>query len=246
MESVKLMNRMDTKYIVSLWMLPILLADAQDDYFVQEIDGKHIAAYNTLYYDTADLDMYHRHHNRQLVRQKIRVRKYVDSDLTFLEIKRKTNKGRTKKKRIRVSGFDLQPHMMGYKKTGAALSVTDFISHHSRYSLETIQPHLRTIFHRITLVNKAFTERLTIDFDLRWENLLTNNHTTYSDLVIIELKRDRNTLSPMADILLNHRIQPFKISKYCIGTILTTPDIKHNRFKPKLHRMEKILTQSHS
>ena len=105
MESVKLMNRIDTKYTVPMSILPSILEAAKEDYFAQEIDGKRIATYDTMYYDTEDMDMYIRHHDRQLVRQKIRVRQYVDSNLTFLEIKRKNNKGRTKKKRIAVPGF---------------------------------------------------------------------------------------------------------------------------------------------
>ena len=88
MESVKLMNRIDTKYAVPIAILPSILEMAKEEYYAQEIDGKRIATYDTMYYDTEDMDMYIRHHDRQLVRQKIRVRQYVDSNLTFLEIKR--------------------------------------------------------------------------------------------------------------------------------------------------------------
>ena len=108
MESVKLMNRIDTKYAVSRAVLPAILEAAKADYYVQEIDGKRIATYDTMYYDTESLDMYVRHHDRQLVRQKIRIRQYVDSDLTFLEIKRKNNKGRTKKKRITLPSEEVE------------------------------------------------------------------------------------------------------------------------------------------
>ena len=168
MESVKLMNRIDTKYAVSLSVLPALLKAAKEDYFAQEIDGKRISTYDTMYYDTESLDMYIRHHDRQLVRQKIRVRQYVESDLTFLEIKRKNNKGRTKKKRIAVPGFDITGETFGEAKR-EVWSVEDFIAAKSRYVWSELSPHLSTKFHRITLVNKAKTERLTIDMDLVWE-----------------------------------------------------------------------------
>ena len=69
MESVKLMNRIDTKYAVSMAVLPAILEAAQADYYAQEIDGKRIATYDTMYYDTDSLDMYIRHHDRQLVRK---------------------------------------------------------------------------------------------------------------------------------------------------------------------------------
>ena len=57
MESVKLMNRIDTKYAVPMAVLPAVLEAAKADYFAQEIDGKRIATYDTMYYDTDTLDM---------------------------------------------------------------------------------------------------------------------------------------------------------------------------------------------
>ena len=231
MESVKLMNRIDTKFVVPLWVLPAILTQAQQDYYAQEIDGARIAAYDTMYYDTDMLDMYIRHHDRQLVRQKIRVRQYVDSHLIFLEIKRKNNKGRTKKKRIALASPNLN----------TSDEIARFIASKSRYTLEQISPKLRTVFHRITLVNKAKTERLTIDMDLVWENQVSGIHKTYNDLVVIELKRDGNVPSAMLGIMLNERVKPLKVSKYCIGTALTTPGLKINRFKKKIRSIEKIL-----
>ncbi len=239
MDSVKLMNRIDTKYVVSLEVLPDILEKAKDEYFVQDIDGIRLATYDTVYYDTDSLDMYIRHHDRQLVRQKIRVRQYVDSDLTFLEIKRKNNKGRTKKKRIIVPDFGITSSTIGHGKEDIA--VADFIAAKSRYTWDDISPKLRTSFRRITLVNKAKTERLTIDLALVWENFVSGISKTYSDLVIIELKRDGNMLSPMLSIMLSERVRPLKISKYCVGTAITNPNIKRNRFKSKIRKIEKII-----
>lgn len=245
MESVKLMNRIDTKYAVPLAVLPRLLEAAKEDYYVQEIAGKRVATYDTMYYDTASLDMYIRHHDRQLTRQKIRVRQYVDSDLTFLEIKRKNNKGRTNKKRIVVPGFDISadtPSVLKHKrKADEPVTVAGFIDMKSRYEWADITPHLWTKFHRITLVNKQKTERLTIDMDLVWDNVVSGEKMTYPDLVIVELKRDGNVPSRMTHIMTDLRIHPLKISKYCIGTALTSPDIKKNRFKTKIRKIEKLL-----
>ncbi len=240
MGSVKLMNRVDTKYVVPKKFLLAILDAAMSDYFVQEIDDKRIATYDTLYYDTDTLDMYLRHHNRQLVRQKIRVRNYVDTQQTFLEVKRKNNKGRTKKKRVEVPGFDIQSDTLGISKKGS-WTVEQFIAQQSNYQWAELLPHLRTRFSRITLVNKAMTERLTIDFDLGWENVITNRSRTYEGLAIIELKQNGHLHSLMTDIMLNLRVHPMKISKYCIGTVLTSCDLKHNRFKTKLRRINKLL-----
>lgn len=232
MDSVKLMNRIDTKYVVPLEQLSSILEKAKEEYFAQEINTKRIATYDTMYYDTEDLDMYIRHHDRQLVRQKIRIREYVDSHLNFLEIKRKNNKGRTKKKRIPLE----QPNIANVSD-----EIKDFIAAKSRYTYNEISPKLRTAFHRITLVNKAKTERLTIDLDLVFENQVTSIRKTYPTLVIVELKRDGDVPSPMLSIMRSERVKPFKVSKYCIGTALTTPMTKINRFKKKIRIIEKKL-----
>ncbi len=240
MESVKLMNRIDTKYVVPLSVLPHILSKAVDDYFIQEIDGVRLFTYDTMYYDTDDLDMYIRHHDRQLVRQKIRVREYVDSDLCFLEIKKKNNKGRTKKKRITIPrATNLTGDIIGHGKKD--YTIAQFVEAKSRYRWDQIAPKLRTRFHRITLVNRAMTERLTIDIDLSWENQTTENIVSLPRMVIIELKRDGQVPSPMLHIMLEERIRPLKVSKYCIGTALTSPSVKQNRFKAKIRKIHKIL-----
>ena len=102
-------------------------------------------------------------------------------------------------------------------------------------------PQLRTAFRRITLVSKQKNERLTIDFTLHWSNIHTGIEVQLEPLVIIELKRNGLTYSPMTDILRQLRIKPMKISKYCIGTALTNPDVKQNRFKQKIRKIQRIL-----
>jgi len=231
MESVKLMNRIDTKFVVPARLLPEILRLAQPDYYIQEIDGQRLAAYDTLYYDTPDMQMYIRHHDRQLRRQKIRIRTYLDSGLTFLEVKNKSNKGRTKKKRIAVQTNNLQDIDTDQR---------EWLTGKSWYDVATLQPQLHTRFERITLVNRAKTERLTIDTALHWENVQTGQTAALGDAVVVELKRDGNHPSMMLDILRTLRVKPMKISKYCIGVALTNPKVKNNRFRPKLRKLQKI------
>ena len=224
MESVKLMNRVDTKYVCHVSQLPAILAAAQEDYRVQEMAGKRIATYDTVYYDTADLQMYMRHHDQQLNRRKVRVRTYVDTGAEFLEVKKKNNRGRTKKKRI-----DYQSD-----------TAVDFIAKHTPYNWLDLHPAERTAFERITLVNNAKTERLTIDFNLRFEAIDTHAQANLGPIVIIELKRDGLQPSKMQHILRDMRIFPMKISKYCIGVAMTIPTVKHNRFKEKIVKLNKL------
>ena len=176
MSSVKLMNRVDTKFVTTMPQLVRLLRMAHDDYFMQEIDGKRSSAYTTLYYDTPALDMYITHHNGCLGRQKVRVRQYVDSGLTFLEVKNKNNHRRTRKKRIAITGFDI-----------AGEEKHRFLEPLSWYDIDTLRPALRNWFSRITLVNKGKTERVTIDTELRYHNFGTGLDKALEQVVIIEL-----------------------------------------------------------
>ena len=106
MKDIRLMNRIDTKFVTTEPVLRRLLEMAADDYFVQETDGLRISPYYTLYFDTPDCAMYNRHQVGHLSRQKIRIRSYVSAGLSFLEVKTKNNHGRTKKKRVNMEQFD--------------------------------------------------------------------------------------------------------------------------------------------
>ena len=131
-----------------------------------------------------------------------------------------------------------------YIQLGEDWSVDDFVAEMSRYVWEELSPRLRTKFYRITLVNKDKTERITMDMDLEWENMVNGEKRCYPELVIIEVKRDGRAVCgegiAISEILRNLRVHPFKISKYCIGTALTNPSLKQNRFKTKIRNIEKL------
>ncbi|MCR4847558.1 MAG: polyphosphate polymerase domain-containing protein [Bacteroidales bacterium] len=233
MKDVKLMNRVDTKFLVTSDQLMAILNGIHDHYYAQEVEGKRLSAYDTVYYDTPDLRMYIIHHDRHLVRDKVRVRTYVDSHLTFCEVKHKTNKGRTKKKRIEVPlGTDVlkDPQAMA------------FLTERQPYPVASLSPNLETVFDRFTLVNYEKTERLTIDCNVNFNNFVSNTSASMDSLVIMELKQDGRARSLLKEVLFDLRIKPYKISKYCIGTAMTRPEVKQNRFKKKLRRINKLKT----
>ena len=105
MDDVKLMSRTDTKFAFKANKMPLLLQKLLPFYRVLAIDGKLIHDYKSLYYDTDNRKFYLDHHNGRVNRNKIRFREYVGSKLTFLEIKRKNNKGKTIKKRMKVDAI---------------------------------------------------------------------------------------------------------------------------------------------
>ena len=193
-----------------------------------------IAEYITTYWDTDDLRFYFEHHNGRAPRQKVRVRTYVGSDLTFLEVKTKNNHGRTKKKRIEVPGQEIEE---------VRNEADEFINPLVHSTLKDIHPTLQNHFNRITLVNKAKTERLTIDFDVQFHNFETNEDIGTGDLVIIELKRDGNVFSPVLEMLRKLRIKPSGFSKYCIGSVMTNNELKHNMFMEKMVWINKLVNR---
>ena len=238
MSGIKLMNRTDTKFVTSKQKLVGLLELAQGKYFVQQIDDNRIANYRTVYWDTQWHRFFLEHHNGRAPRQKIRVRTYLDSDLTFLEIKTKNNHGRTKKKRITVASQERQSLI----DAGG----DEFCDRLTHVTTADIMQTVQNRFQRITLVNNDKTERLTIDFNVTFHNFETGSEASIGDLVIIELKRDGNVFSPVLDILRQLRIQPSGFSKYCIGSVLTNSSLKTNLFKPKLVKLGKLSGQHFS
>lgn len=235
MEGVRLMNRTDTKYTTTTEQLVLLLQYLRKDYFVQEINGKRISPYQTVYLDTPGLAMYLAHQNGRRTREKIRMRSYTDSCLTFLEIKDKNNKGRTRKVRMPLSS------MNSYLVTEAEL----FLYEHASYRLQDLQLQVENQFDRITLVNREKTERLTIDTGLCFRNLSTGTEQSLPGLVIIELKQDGNVPSRAKGYLSGLHIHPVSISKYCLGVLLTNPSVKRNRFKKKLTQINKLANYSY-
>ena len=233
MSSVKLMNRTDTKFVTTQQRLQQLLTMALKDYYIQEIDGQRNLEYDTTYFDTRGFDMYCEHQHGHANRQKIRFRTYCISGLQFMEVKTKNNHGRTKKKRMEVSDMDVHEAVK-----------RNFLSQYLNYGVDTLQPALNNHFSRITLVNKAKTERLTIDSRLSFRNLVNGTQKDMGNLVIIELKRDGRVSSPIIEMLRQLHIHPHGFSKYCMGSALTNPQLPCNRFKRKLIEIDKIVNNA--
>lgn len=234
MDAIRLMNRIDSKYLTDTLELKALLEDAAArGYRVFEQDGARLHRYDSVYFDTPELRMFTEHRRGKAVRQKVRTRKYVGSGMCFLEVKHKNNHGRTKKKRIAVPDGD-------FTDFRGDEEVCSWLSGHSDYDAGSVSPSLETSFSRITLVNKGLSERLTIDLEVSFRNLRTGTVSNVGEAVIIELKQDGRLRSEMQDILLRHRVKPVRVSKYCIGVVSTYSGVHPGRFKEKLRIIEKL------
>ena len=228
MDDVKLMSRTDTKFAFKANKMPLLLQELLPFYRILAIDGKLIHDYKSLYYDTDNRKFYLDHHNGRVNRNKIRFREYVGSKLTFLEIKRKNNKGKTIKKRMKVDAIsnELSEKQQNYieKIIGKPMEVN---------AKQWIN------FSRITFVHKTQKERLTMDVNLTFEN--KNEKGDMKHIVIAEVKQERmSRSSDFMRIAKEMHILPIRISKYCLTTLALNPELKKNRFKEKVLFINKL------
>ncbi|MBN2612245.1 MAG: polyphosphate polymerase domain-containing protein [Bacteroidales bacterium] len=230
MDSVSLLNRMDFKYVFSNLLLPEILERIKPDYRILTIGKDREFSYLSLYYDTPDNKLYLDHHNGKVNRYKVRFRAYQESNLYFLEIKYKTKNGRTIKKRIKTPKLE----------TRLTEESKKFIYENSPMAPESLEPKVYTSFNRLTLVNNKLTERITIDYNLYFEN--GHVHKDLPKLAIAEVKKDNSNGndSCISQVLDEMGIPPRGLSKYCIGRVLTDDSVKYNRFKESLLIFDKI------
>lgn len=229
MADVNLMNRIDTKFAFRqedlMRFLPILAID----YRALKVEGTMLPHYESLYFDDATFSFFRDHHNGKADRFKVRIRKYVESNIFFLEIKHKF-KGRTDKRRILTNDFN---ELQDEKER-------DFLRRQLNVDAQ-LKPTMWNAFQRITLVSRTSRERLTLDFNIYFH--MGEIQRNFDQLVIAELKQenlDRN--SPFYKLMKKERIRPYRLSKYCIGSVEIYGEevLKFNRFKKKLLFLNKI------
>lgn len=226
----KLLTRIDTKFVTSSSLIASLLEMAMRDYLVLEIDSRRKMNYSTCYFDTKDAEMFYEHQRGKKMRQKVRIRSYEDGEkCSFLEVKDKNNKGKTRKARMQL-----------LPETGEE-ECSAFLEEWSHYSPDRLLKQIENHFSRITLVRNDLTERVTIDTGLHFRNMQTLIDASMSETAVIEWKHSaENNHSPMKGILRSLRIRESGFSKYCIGMAKTNPLLRVNRMKDKLRTIEKL------
>jgi len=228
MDSVKLMDRTDKKFVFNRSLLPNILHQIETHYSVLEINNIILNRYETLYFDSPDFFLYNEHHRGKSSRYKVRSRKYVDSNLYFFEVKFKTNKGRTIKNRIKLKNIDTQLNDESLR----------FLQSVSPLNASNLQAKLWSNCTRITLVNIQSKERLTLDIDLQFKN--ETQEINLSNIVIAEVKQEKAFASTFVDLMRKEKIKEGSISKYCMAVASLFNDVKKNNFKQKLNTLNKI------
>ncbi len=231
MDNIRLMDRFETKYLLTVSRLPEILEKAGDRYKVLEINEQRDFEYHNVYLDTPDYSFFNEHVTGKLERYKVRFRRYVNTGSTFLEIKRRSNKNRTKKWRIssqlsNENNYDIE--------------ATKFIDAHLSFRYPALRPVLINRFRRFTLAGYETDERITIDYDLRFSDA-AGSFARFPYLSIIEVKRDGfKNGSLISEILKERRIHSAGFSKYCIGAAAMKELPHKNNLKSKFLILNKI------
>lgn len=229
MDSVALLNRVDTKFIMTTGQLLRALGAVRARYHMLSVDGRRLNHYRTLYFDTPDFALYNLHVTGRAERYKVRSREYTDTHLAFLEVKHKTRKDRTIKERIATAEqlVDLTPQIARWLEAAAPLDGG------------ALEPKLWNTFTRITLVSRERCERVTLDVDLTFYN--GDRAEALDGIAVAEVKRAAgHAESPFLAQMRAQRIRPQGFSKYCLGVALLYDQVKKNTLKPKMMQIEKL------
>ncbi|WP_129628570.1 polyphosphate polymerase domain-containing protein [Candidatus Oscillochloris fontis] len=229
MDAVALQNRTDTKYLLRRAQLADILQAVADQYDVLEMAGSRVFGYQTLYFDTPTFDLYLQHHAGRGNRYKLRSRCYLNSGQSFVELKQKSNKGRTLKQRITT------PRMV----THWSQDLDAFVARYLTGTVPSLRSQLWNSFSRITLVNRSAQERVTIDLGLRFGS--PDTMLALPNLAVVEVKQAG--VERRSGIMQQFKaagVRPHGFSKYCVGVAMLYPHIKHNRFKPHLRIIEQL------
>ncbi len=230
LSSMALLNRIDTKYVMTVEQLLAIMPALQQDYRVLDVQGQRLNHYRTLYFDTPEFNLFNMHVNGMADRYKVRSREYLDSHLSFLEVKHKTRKDRTIKQRICTE--KIVDHM-----TEDAEEWLEDVYPYDSYDLE---PKVWNTFTRVTLASRSGCERVTLDFNLVFSSDF--RIIRLDRLAVAEVKLDgRNCASPFTDLMRRMRVHPQGFSKYCIGTSMLFEHVKKNAMKEQLLQIKKLM-----
>jgi len=228
----EMLTRLDNKYVVPLAVLDRLAPALTAEFDILEIDGKRAFGYRTQYFDSPEMCSFRHHVQGRRLRSKVRTRHYLDADICFVEVKLKSRRKVTVKKRLSHSPDALD------QLSGPALDFVE-ISHFNQYnrgSLLSYAPVMQMQYERMTLVARVGGERLTIDRSLRFWNDDTAEEVS-PEMVVIETKSAFGR--GIADTILrgagHHPVG--SCSKYCIGLAALGMVPHYNKFLPAFRRL---------
>jgi hypothetical protein len=212
-------TRTDRKYVLTRANAADMAIRFSGECSVLDIDGRRSFGYETMYHDTPDRRLYLDATRRRPFRFKVRVRHYVDSDLSMLEVKTKNARGRTVKHRTSVEEPQLSPLTAAMRAYVDECVDTELTA--------TLLPVLQTSFRRTTLLSHSGDVRCTIDHGLRGTD--PHGNAVVPDIIVLETKSD-NHASEVDRWLWSKGIRPSRISKYATAMASLDPSLPANHW----------------
>ncbi|MDN4610344.1 polyphosphate polymerase domain-containing protein [Arthrobacter burdickii] len=219
-----LQTRVDRKYVVGTRLAGSVLDAFAAEVRVLEMLGRRSFTYDSVYFDTPDLDSYLLAAHGRRRRYKIRTRTYVDSGTSFLEVKTEGARAATVKERIPYALSDshrLTPEGLDYVNETLACSIGSVPS-------GVLEPVIETRYRRITLYLPESESRATIDLGVTWRRPGGRPHEL-DGAVILETKSG-SAASALDRHLWASGIRPSRISKFATGMAALDPALPANRW----------------
>jgi|GEM_PF-70242 len=234
-DKAAMLRRLDNKYVVREAVLRQALPALLARFDILEIDGRREFTYDTCYFDDPHDSSYFDHHRGRRQRFKVRVRRYNDAQLCFVEIKLKGKRGITVKKRLRYP-VDRYGMLDEEAMHHIATSYREMYGREFDYALA---PVLEMRYRRVTLVARDGGERLTIDCRMEFSGN-GRQHKVDEDVFIIETKSSNG--NGIADKVLRrlHQHPTNRCSKYCVARAALQGVRRHNRFLPALRKLNAL------
>ncbi|NNF23434.1 MAG: polyphosphate polymerase domain-containing protein [Rhodobacteraceae bacterium] len=231
-ETAEMLSRIDNKYVVPRAALQSLVPALQGEFRILDIDQRRAFTYDTRYFDDAERSAYFEHHQGLRKGFKVRVRRYADAGLSFLEVKVKGKRGMTEKFRLPQ---DAEP-VEQLSDEAMRFARHTYCGQYEKPFEYDLKAAMDIRYKRITLVAKTGGERMTIDTDLRFQ---TKNGTMSlgTDVFIVEAKSALGRGFADAQLRRAKQRPTKKCSKYCIAMAAMGEVDRYNRFLPTMRKL---------
>lgn len=231
----EMLSRIDNKYVVGQDALRQVIEELAPHFEILDIDACRSFTYDTRYFDDPDRSAYYEHHQGLRKGFKVRVRRYADANLCFLEVKVKGMRGMTLKHRLPYDPKNLD----ALSVEGFDFARSTYFEHYGKPFGYNLKQALDLRYKRITLVAKAGGERMTIDTELQFRSG-DKSIDVGSDVFIVETKSELGR--GIADLSFRkvHERPMSKCSKYCVGMAALGEVSKWNQFLPTMRKLNLI------
>lgn len=233
------MDRREDKFLIPKNWCELLATKLDKDYKILEINGNRQFEYNNLYFDTPENICLNDHIRERKIKYKIRIRSYVNSNICFLEVKRKDVYGRTKKIRIQRTSEKWDSPLTDSEKI--------FLSERVPFASELI-PSLYISYSRFTLAQLDRCERITFDTKLTYTSIDGKISKPLKGLYVVELKQNETDRRSLLYVFLRNRPDRkaplgriIRISKYVLGRLYSDDSLSSRTYLAKLKVIKRAI-----